>query len=214
MHATNPNARSHGSAHALALAPVFLALALLGSGCTPGNAHDGQGTASAELAAAVGRRRIPPIIIDQLTPTTLATDATAAQIKLVAEHRGREVATFPYTDLYFKVLFLTLEELRALGVDARADESLLLARHQAYQNDAAELSSEAIDYQLSRVGAEQGLQGVLTLTLDQKRSVLASRRLLIASRSGLPLDKQPEAPSGRTIFETYFQPAAGVAKTR
>jgi hypothetical protein len=149
----------------------------------------------------------PALLLADVGPRALAAgDGVLLQVPCMVG--DRRVATFDLADAYFKALFTTLHELRHLGFTAQASPGLWRARHEVVTQQVTTLTDAEVLLHLSRSAAPTDVLPVHRLTPIQLRELLASRRVLIAARSGLPAGAPQQPPSARRIRDLWFTPEA------
>lgn len=159
------------------------------------------------LRREVGEARPPALLLRTVGPTALAFGGSEAEAVMPLVENGEKLASFELYDLFFKVTFVAVEELRALGFDAAASPRIWGARAGSLENGVRTLSPEAIAIELARVGAQETVPDLYRLTPAEKLSLLVSREELLAARTALPLSMRApkkKRMTARDIRDAFF----------
>jgi hypothetical protein len=156
------------------------------------------------LRAEVARRRPAPVLVRHVGPRSLGAGERDRAAIMPLFLQGEKVAEFELYDLYFKAIFVAVEELRAAGLEARASPGLWAARWEAVRFEASRLPNDALDIELARLGAQEELMHLYRLGRNEKLDLLASRRVLFSAQTGLPPALRAKRPTAREIREAYF----------
>lgn len=162
--------------------------------------------------------RLPAILVRSVGPRDLVVGGDTSDAVMPLISHGTEVAAFRLYDLYFKLAFVAVEELRALGFDAVAAPRIWTARAEVIALDARALAPDVLDVQLARLGAQEDVPQLYKLDRVRKVDLLVSRRVLLSARTALPLRMRAKPakkaggagkaalvePTGREIRDSFF----------
>jgi hypothetical protein len=183
-------------------AGAALALLTVAAGCASGPI---EGARLEALRREVALAKPPAVLVRSVGPRALVAGGPESEAVMPLVSGGRTVAKFELYDLYFKTVFLAVEELRGLGLEVVASPEIWASRAEALAFEAGRLAPDAIDLQLARLGAQEEIPELYRLSPAQKVALVVSRRELLSARTALPLAMRAKKPAGREIRDAFFQ---------